>query len=148
MALLSFHRFYMDFEIFAHEDYVGYTKYGYYTGKIEPAEIRKYKITSYNQSLNRRIDGRYQNVGHLQLVSHQLENMLAMRLSEVLMQHDSVADSQASVHAIHEQENQESKVFSCENQSAYHKQQNESNADTAHIARKAFRFPFRTEMSR
>ena len=128
----------MDFEIFAHEDYVGYTKYGYYTGKIEPAEIRKYKITSYNQSLNRRIDGRYQNVGHLQLVSHQLIGMFAVRFKYILFQHNPMHNSQNRIDSVNGKNNQVAGIFGNQNQFTQGKQNNKGNTYRTLISGKTF----------
>ena len=46
------------------------------------------------------IDAAYDHVRYLQFVRHQLEHMLAMRLSQILMQHDAMADGQHAVQAI------------------------------------------------
>ena len=39
-----------------------------------------------------------------QLIRHQLISMLPMRLTQVLMQHNAVADSQTTIHTIYQKE--------------------------------------------
>ena len=49
-------------------------------------------------------------MGDPQLVSHDLERMLAMRLPKVLMQHDAMADSKDRIYAVHCQQNDIGKI--------------------------------------
>ena len=83
---------------------------------------------------------------NIQLIRHQLIRMLTMCLSEVLMQHDSVADSQAAIHTIHQQENKIRHIASLHYQLPDHEQQDKGNANRTHIACKAFRLTLRTEV--
>ena len=46
------------------------------------------------------------HVTNLQFVSHQLISTLPVRLIQVLVQHDAVADGQYTIHTIHQQEDQ------------------------------------------
>ena len=83
---------------------------------------------------------------NLQFIRHQLINMLTMRLSQILMQHNTMTNSQASIHAIHQQENQPSNITSRKNKRTYQEQQDIRHTYRAHITRETLRLTLRTEI--
>ena len=85
-------------------------------------------------------------MAHLQLIRHQLVRMLTVRLAQILVQHYSMADSQATIHAIYKQEDQISHITSRDDHLTDQEQQDESNADRSHITSKALSLTLRTEI--
>ena len=83
---------------------------------------------------------------YLQFVCHQLIRMLAVRLTQVLMQEDTMTDGQAAIHAIHQEEEQPCNVTRSHNQLTDGKQHDESNAHTTHITSETFRLTTLTEV--
>ncbi len=69
---------------------------------------------------------RYGNVVHLQFVCHELESMLTVRLTNILVQHDTVADCCHTINAIDNEEYQPSRIHCFHDYAAYHKEHDES----------------------
>lgn len=105
--------------------------------------INKYQ--RYHQ-LQAHVEQRYLHMSYLQFIRHQLERMLAMRFSQVLVQHDTMNDGQTAIDAIHHQQQQVRHILRPNNQFTQNEQQDKSNTDAAHIPGKAFRIPFRSKV--
>ena len=69
-----------------------------------------------------------------------------MRLSQILMQHDAMHDGQTSIHSIHQEEDKPCDVTSLDDDIAQQEEHDKGDTDGAHIARKTFCLPFRTEI--
>ena len=68
--------------------------------------------------------------------------MFPVRLSQILVQHNTVQNCANSIYAINQQENQPRHIARLHYQAAYRKQHYKSNADTSHIPSKALRLTF------
>ena len=73
----------------------------------------------------------------VQFVRHQLVGVFAVRLAEVLVQHDAVADGQHRVHSVDGEQHDPAQVAGPQNQCAQREQQYERYRDGADVAREA-----------
>lgn len=85
-------------------------------------------------------------MAHFKFISHQLIGVLAMSLSEFFVQHNAVADGEASVHAIDKQEYQPGDVACARDKHPDGKQDNERNSDASDIPGKALSLATLTEV--
>lgn len=85
-------------------------------------------------------------MAHFKFISHQLIGVLAMGLAEFFVQHDAVADGEASVHAIDKQEYQPGDVACARDKHPDGKQDDERNPDTPDIPGKALSLATLTEI--
>lgn len=85
-------------------------------------------------------------MAHLQFIGHQLIGVLAMCLAEFFVQHNAVADGEASVHAIDKQEYQPGDVACARDKHPDGKQDNERNSYTSDIPGKALSLATLTEV--
>ena len=95
--------------------------------------------------LHTHVDASHYRMRHLQLICHQLIRMLPVRLAQILVQQDSVAYGQNTVHAIYEKENQPCDVLSLHRQLAYAEKHDIRDANAADVARKTLRLATRSE---
>lgn len=93
-----------------------------------------------NHQLQTHINDRNHHMRYLQLICHQLVNVLTMSLTDILMQHHAMYNSQHTIHSINSQQQDISKVPRQQNQLAQSKQDNKCNPHTAYITGKALRF--------
>ena len=77
-------------------------------------------------------------MGNLQLIRHNLIQMLAMRQTDILMKHQAVNDSQYTVYPINGQKNYPAEIFRFNDEPAYQEKKDEGNAHRTHITGKAF----------
>ena len=77
---------------------------------------------------------------NLQLIRHNLIQMLAMRQTDILMKHQTVDDSQNTVYTVNGQKDYPAEIFRFNDEPAYQEKKDEGNAHRTHITRKAFGF--------
>lgn len=139
----------MQMIVLAHKQNVAHTQHKTNRNKIAPMPgrcVRNQDQAGANGQLQDSIDGRYQRMLHTQLVGHQLIGVLAVRLAQILVQHDSVADSQDRIHTIYSQEHNVRKVARLQNQFAQQENHDERSANAAHVAGKTLGFTFGPEV--
>ena len=79
---------------------------------------------------------------NLQFIRHQLIKMLAVGKTDIFMQHQTVNDSQNTVHAVYCQQDNIPRVIAQQNQFSQQEQNNKGYSYRTHISGKAFRsFP-------
>ena len=76
-------------------------------------------------------------MAHSELISHQLIRMLAMRLTKILMQHDTMNNGQRSVNAVYQEEHDVRHILRCHHQAPKRKQDNKRDTYAPHIPREA-----------
>lgn len=104
-----------------------------------------YKAQRYKQ-LQSHIYQTNNRMRHLQFIGHQLVGVLAMRLSQVLVQQDAMAYGKASIHAIDQQEYEICHVARSENERAYEEEQDICHSDLAYVPGEAFGLSLRAEV--
>ena len=108
----------MQMIIFLLEQHIRYCEQQEGTYQIHPVaeDIIRAHIdeTQRHHKLHCHIQQAHLHVTYLQFVCHQLIGMFAMRLAQVLMQHDTVANGQNTIHTIHQQEDQRCQIV-CSN---------------------------------
>lgn len=107
------------------------------------AEINKTKRYA---ELHSHIDARNSDVAHLQLISHNLEHMLAVCLTEVLVKKDTMADGQNTINAVHQEENKPSDITRVHNEAPNAKEHDKTDTNRTHVTSEAFRLTFRAEI--
>ena len=85
-------------------------------------------------------------MAHFKFIDHQLIGVLAMGLAEFFVQQNSVADGEASVHAIDKQEYQPGDVSCARDKHPDDKQDNERYSDASDIPGKALSLATLTEV--
>ena len=133
--LLGFEVFFMEVVVFPHEQQIGAAEDGEYDAHINPMLDRQQDHPEGDDHLHHHIKGRDDQMGHLQFVGHELVGMLAMRLSEMFVQEDAMADGQHGVNAINGEEDDVGEVVFHHHQLAQGKDEDEGDADGTHITR-------------
>ena len=72
--------------------------------------------------------------------------MLSVSLAQILVQHNTMHYSQATVHTIHQQENQPCNILGLDNNISQQEKHNERYTDRTHVAGKTLRLTLRTEV--
>lgn len=123
----------MQMIIFLLEQHIRYYEQQEGTNQIHP--VAEYIIRAHideaqrHHQLHCHIQQAHLHVTYLQFIRHQLIGMFTMRLAQVLMQHDTVANGQNTIHAIHQKENQIRQVASRDDYLTNQKQHDERNTD-------------------
>lgn len=103
------------------------------------------KTKRYNK-LHSHVQERHLHVADLEFVCHELVCVLAVGFAEVFVEHDAVADGQAAVDAVDQQEYQVSHILGLNHEAADREEHDECDADAADVAREALRLSFRAEI--
>ena len=133
----------MEVVVFSHEDDVGGAEQEQHGGEIDPARGggvgQEQDGGGADGQLQQGVERRHLHVADVQFVGHQLVGVLAVRLAEVLVEHDAVADGQHRVHSVDGEQHDPAEVAGPQNQGAQREQQYERYRDGADIAREAAR---------
>ena len=126
----------MEVIILLHEQHIGRHQHQARHDQVDP--VRQHRLRAQvdeaqgNHQLDDHIQQRDHHVAHPQLVRHQLVGVLAVRLAQVLVQHDAVDDGQRAVHPVHQEEHDVCNVLRRQHQAAQGEQDDERNADDGH----------------
>lgn len=133
----------MEVVVFSHEDDVGGAEQEQDGGEIDPARGggigQEQDGGGADGQLQQGVERRHLHVADVQFVGHQLVGVLAVRLAEVLVEHDAVADGQHRVHSVDGEQHDPAQVAGPQNQGAQREQQYERYRDGSDIAREAAR---------
>ena len=133
-----------------HEQHVGQREHDHRRDKIEPVGRDRVRHQVHHPQRDRQlqdhVEQRHRHVAQPQLVRHQLVRVLAVRLSEILVQQDSVHDRAHAVHPVDRQEHQPGDVARLQDQTPDQVQQDERHSDAPDISREALRSVLRPEI--
>lgn len=130
-----------------HENDIRHAKNRQSQTKIEIMVDRQQYQTERNQQLQSHVNQGNGHMRHMQLVGHQLERMLPVSLSQVLVQLNAVAYREYCVHAVHRQKDDIRKISGLQYQFSEGEYHYESNGYGPHVAREAFRLVAEIEVA-
>lgn len=133
----------MQMIVLAHKQNIPHSQHNTNRNQISPVPSRSIRYQNQpgaNGQLQNSIYGRYHRMLHTQLVGHQLIGVLTVRLAQILVQHNPVADSKDRIHTIYSQEHNVRKVARLQNQFAQQENHNKRCANAAHVAGKTLGF--------
>ena len=85
-------------------------------------------------------------MAHAQFICHQLVSVFTMGFAKVLMQHNAVDNSAATIHAIHQKKCQPGNIVGFHNQATNHKQEDKSHSNATYVTGKALGFVLWTKI--
>ena len=108
--------------VLLHEDDICRAEHEQHRGEVDPAcrgAVREQQDRDgAYQELQQGVESRHGHMPDAEFVGHQLVGVLAVRLSEVLVEHDAVADGEHGVHSVDGEKQEPAEVSGPEHQRA------------------------------
>ena len=139
IILTGCHGLHMQVEVATFKQHISDTQNNQNHSHIRPVMISGIQEGTRQYDLQHRIYGRHHNMRNFELVGHNLVGMFAVRIKNILFQHQPVHNCKHTIHAVHRQKNDPAQVARLQDKRTQHVQHDKRHTHRTHIPGKTAR---------